>query len=115
MVSTFLPATSPTVVTQDRTGLLSTWTVHAPHTATPHAYLVPVSPSSSRSTQRSGTSSRTSTFRVTPLTSNVITMPPSPEREARRELGTRPEQLVHRAERQHEAPLGVEDEGARVD
>src|SRR2546426_2587461 len=47
------------------------WTVQAPHCATPHPNLVPVSLRSSRSAQRSGVSGSTSTSRKLPFTRNV--------------------------------------------
>ncbi len=48
-------------VWHDRTGCPSTYTVHAPHSAIPQPYLVPVSPSVSRRTQSSGVSPCTPT------------------------------------------------------
>src|SRR5215472_404645 len=72
MVTTLLPATAAAVVTQERIGWPSTWTVQAPHTATPQPYLVPVNPSCSRRTHKSGTSGPTSTCCVLPLTTSEI-------------------------------------------
>src|ERR1019366_8865918 len=46
----------PTGVWQDRMGTPSTSTVQAPHCPSPHPNLVPVSPRSSRSTFKSGSS-----------------------------------------------------------
>jgi hypothetical protein len=53
--------------TQERTAWPSTCTVQAPHWAMPQPYLVPVRPSCSRITHRSGVSSSTSTSRALPL------------------------------------------------
>ncbi len=53
MVVICLPATADTRVMQERTGAPSIKTVQAPHWPSPHPYLVPVSSSSSRSTQSS--------------------------------------------------------------
>src|SRR5215467_11513025 len=72
MVTALVPATAAAVVTHERTGWPSTWTVQAPQTATPHPYLVPVSPSCSRRTHKSGTSGPTSNCCVLPLTSSEI-------------------------------------------
>jgi nitrite reductase/ring-hydroxylating ferredoxin subunit len=60
MVVIFLPTALDTGVMQDRIGRPSRWTVHAPHSATPQPNFVPVRPTTSRSTQRSGMSSGTS-------------------------------------------------------
>ncbi len=54
MVRIFLSPTLLTGTLQDLTGAPSIWTVHEPHCAMPQPYLVPVRPSCSRSTQRSG-------------------------------------------------------------
>src|SRR5262249_29792493 len=62
MVVTLRPATADAGVTHERTAVPSMCTVHAPHTAMPHPYLVPVRLSDSRSTQSSGISSGTSTY-----------------------------------------------------
>ena len=43
------------------------WTVQAPHSAMPHPYFVPVSPTFSRIAQSSGVSSSTSTLIDLPL------------------------------------------------
>src|SRR5712691_7052771 len=72
IVVTFLPATAETGVTHARTGLPSTCTVHAPHWAMPHPYLVPVRFRFSRTTQRRGTSGSTSTCWALPLTVTEI-------------------------------------------
>src|SRR5262249_31142563 len=53
-------------------------TVHAPHCATPQPYLVPVSPSASRSTQRSGVSAATSAVSRFPFTESVYFMSGAP-------------------------------------
>jgi hypothetical protein len=49
------------VVMQERTALSSRCTVQAPHSAMPQPNLVPVMPSTSRSTQSSGVSPSAST------------------------------------------------------
>src|SRR6266513_3660906 len=72
IVVTFLPATADTGVTHVLTGAPSRWTVQTPQSAMPHPYLVPVSPSVSRITQRRGISGGTSTCRRLPLIVNVI-------------------------------------------
>src|SRR5437879_10450174 len=51
-----LPWAAESGVMQERTASPSRWTVQAPQRAMPQPYLVPVSPSESRSTQRSGVS-----------------------------------------------------------
>src|SRR5438876_1167280 len=56
MVLTGLPWAAESGVMQERTASPSRWTVQAPQRAMPQPYLVPVSPSESRSTQRSGVS-----------------------------------------------------------
>src|SRR6266403_82245 len=61
MVVTCLAPTALTGVTHERTGSPSRCTVHAPQSATPPPYLVPVRPSVSRSTHSSGVSELTST------------------------------------------------------
>src|SRR6185436_12028815 len=68
MVVIRLPAAAAIGVTHERAGLPSRWIVQAPHSARPQPNLVPVMPSTSRSTQRTGVSSSTSTLRGTPLT-----------------------------------------------
>src|SRR5262245_32340472 len=55
-------------VMQERVGSPPTCTVQAPHSAMPQPNFVPVMPSTSRSTQRSGVSPSTSTLCVLPLT-----------------------------------------------
>jgi hypothetical protein len=52
---------------QERVGAPSICTVHAPHSAMPQPNFVPVMPSTSRNTQRSGVSPSTSTLCVLPL------------------------------------------------
>jgi hypothetical protein len=65
-----LPTTLDTGVMQDRIGRPSRCTVHAPHSATPQANLVPVSPTTSRSTHKRGMSSGTSSSCSRPLITN---------------------------------------------
>src|SRR5437762_5570342 len=72
IVVTRLPATAATGSTQVRVATPSRWTVQAPHCAMPQPNLVPVSPSVSRSTQRSGVSGVTSTVSRLPLTVKEI-------------------------------------------
>src|SRR5262249_59458196 len=55
-------------VVQERTGLPSTSTVHAPHLASPQPYLLPVRSSSSRRTPSRLRPPSASTFWRTPLT-----------------------------------------------
>src|SRR5262249_40854981 len=71
MVVTFLPTTLDTGVMQDRIGRPSRCTVHAPHSATPQPNFVPVRPTTSRSTHRSGMSSGTSSSCSCPLITNL--------------------------------------------
>src|SRR5689334_20843627 len=71
MVVMLLPSTAETGITQERTACPSTCTVHAPHAAMPQAYLVPVMPSSSRSTHNNGISGSTSTSTCFPFTLSV--------------------------------------------
>src|SRR5947207_13010988 len=68
----FFPATCDTGVEQERTGLPSTWTVHAPHSPAPQPNFVPVSCSVSRTTQSSGVSGGTETVFSLPLTRKVM-------------------------------------------
>ena len=67
MVVIFVPTAALTGMTQERTALPSTWTVHAPHIATPQPYLVPVSPTCSRIAHSSGVPGSTLTSLVLPL------------------------------------------------
>ena len=73
MVVIARPATADTGVVHERSGWPSTCTVHAPHIAIPQPYLVPVSSSFSRSTQRSGVSGEASMRCGLPLTVREIT------------------------------------------
>src|SRR6516164_7682774 len=66
VVTARLP-TAPTGSRQDRTGLPSICTVQAPHCAMPQPNLVPVIPSTSRSTQSSGVSLGASKLWSSPL------------------------------------------------
>src|SRR5216683_7575775 len=74
--------TLSTEVTQERVGAPSTCTVHAPQSAIPHPNFVPVIPSTSRNTHKSGVSPSTSTVRWTPLTLIVIATATLPARRA---------------------------------
>src|SRR5262249_8137452 len=62
----------PTGSKQERTGSPSICTVHAPHRAMPQPNFVPVMPSTSRSTHKSGVSSATSTLCVFPFTLRLM-------------------------------------------
>src|SRR5205823_1087892 len=75
MVVIFLPATADSGVLQDLVGVPSICTVHAPQSPTPQPNLVPVKPSLSRSTQRSGMSGPAWTSRLLPLTTSVLIFP----------------------------------------
>src|SRR5207244_7506404 len=68
----FFPATCDTGVEHERTGLPSTWTVHAPHSPAPQPNFVPVSCSVSRNTQSRGVSGATFTVRSFPLTRKLM-------------------------------------------
>src|SRR5437016_11102596 len=72
IVVTRLPATAATGSTQVRVATPSRWTVQAPHWAMPQPNLVPVRPSVSRSTQRSGVSGVTLTVSRLPFTVKEI-------------------------------------------
>src|SRR5256884_4146087 len=72
IVVTRLLATAEMGSTQVRVATPSRCTVQAPHCAMPQPNLVPVSPSVSRSTQRSGVSGATSTVSRLPLTVKEI-------------------------------------------
>src|ERR1700745_3631402 len=61
-------------VTQERVAAPLICTVHAPQSAIPQPNLVPVMPSTSRSTHKSGVSPSTSTTCVVPLTLMVKAM-----------------------------------------
>src|SRR5438034_3743936 len=76
MVVTVLPAAAATGVTQERIGRPSICTVQAPHSAAPQPNLVPVMPSTSRSTQSSGVSPSTSMLCGLPLMLMVKAMYP---------------------------------------
>src|SRR6266446_3044864 len=71
MVITERPPTSFTAVMQARAASPSTWTVQAPHSATPQPYFVPMSPSSSRKYQSSGVDGSPSNDCSWPLTRNL--------------------------------------------
>src|SRR6476646_4580740 len=70
MVVTARSRTAPTGSMQERTGLPSTCTVHAPHCAMPQPNFVPVMPRTSRSTQSSGISGGASNDFCSPLIVN---------------------------------------------
>src|SRR6476659_2794389 len=67
MVAIFLPTAAETGITHERVALPSRCTVHAPQTAAPHPYLVPVRPTCSRIAQSSGVLGSTFTSLVLPL------------------------------------------------
>src|SRR5436190_10876182 len=58
----------PTGIEHERRTSPFTWTEHEPHCETPQPYLVPVSPTCSRSTQSSGVSPSAFTSTVLPFT-----------------------------------------------
>src|ERR1700674_823797 len=72
IVVTWRLATAETGAEQERNVCPSTWTVHAPHCAIPHPYLVPVRPSASRMTHNSGVSGSPLKSRRVPLMLSVI-------------------------------------------
>src|SRR5215471_18696770 len=67
MVVICLPSAALTGVTQDRTAAPSMCTVQAPHCAIPQPYLVPVRPTCSRITHKSGVLGFTLTSSDLPL------------------------------------------------
>src|SRR6202011_3480445 len=71
MVITERPPTSFTAVMHARVASPATWTVAAPHSATPQPYFVPTSPSSSRKYQSSGVDGSPSNDCSWPLTRNL--------------------------------------------
>src|SRR2546426_6458178 len=82
MVVIRLPTATLTGVTQERTALPSRCTVHAPHSATPQPYLVPVRPTCSRIAHSSGVPGSTLTSLVLPLIVKRAMALPSPDRSA---------------------------------
>src|SRR2546426_4325764 len=82
MVGIRLPTATLTGVTQERTALPSRCTVHAPHSATPQPYLVPVRPTCSRIAHSSGVPGSTLTSLVLPLIVKRAMPLPSPDRSA---------------------------------
>src|SRR5947208_16534423 len=72
MVITSRSCTDAIGVTQERRGWPFRCTVQAPHCATPQPYLVPVSFSSSRSTQSNGVSGSMSTLTFLPFTEKFV-------------------------------------------
>ena len=68
MVTMLQPSSSAAGAAHERIARPSRSTVQAPYCATPQPCLVPVSPGSSRSTRRSGTSLSRSTGCAEPLT-----------------------------------------------
>ena len=79
------------VVRQERVGWPSTWTAQAEHCPMPQPYLVPVSPSVSRSTHSSGVSGLMSTVRGVPFTvrENWVTGDLAVGRDSNKNLRTR--------------------------
>ena len=75
MVVTCLPSVADMGSVHDRTARPSRCTVQAPQAAMPQPYFVPVRPSCSRSTQRSGISGSTSKACGVPLTVVVMAIP----------------------------------------
>src|ERR1700746_4107577 len=68
MVTISRAANAPAGSEHDRIGVPSTWTVQAPQRPTPQPNLVPVRPSVSRRTHKSGVSGSTSTSKLLSLT-----------------------------------------------
>src|SRR4026207_266099 len=93
-------------VTHDRVGVPFTCTVHAPHCATPQPNLVPVSPSSSRTTQSSGASPGCSECASLPLTVNLTIVFPPQESTSYSEnlcLGTPPQPRAQRPKQNNQS------------
>src|SRR4051794_13590167 len=78
IVVTLLLATLEMGVTQERTGCPFRCTVHAPHSDMPHPNFVPVMPSVSRKTHKSGIAGGTSTVCALPFNVNLTAAIPSP-------------------------------------
>src|SRR5881628_3403202 len=74
MVVTRLPSAADSGSVHERTARPSRCTVQAPQAEIPHAYLVPMRPSVSRTAQRSGISGSRSSVWAAPLTVIVIGM-----------------------------------------
>src|SRR5262249_32656639 len=72
IVVPFFPATRASDVTHERTAFPSTTTVHAPQWAIPHPNFVPVRPSESLRTQRSGVLGASFASTLLPLIVNLI-------------------------------------------
>src|SRR5262245_24427316 len=72
MVVMLLPSALATGVTHERTASPLRMTVQAPHCAMPQPNFVPVNPSDSRSTQRSGVAESESTTCGVPFTVSAI-------------------------------------------
>src|SRR5580658_2916498 len=72
MVVTFFPSARETGATQERTACPSICTVHAPHSAMPQPYFVPVRFRESRITHSKGVDGGSSTVTGLPLTVNEI-------------------------------------------
>src|SRR5262249_29640370 len=106
-----LPASSPIGITHERFAWPSTCTVHAPHCAMPQPNFVPVRPSLSRSTHKSGVSLSAVTSTRLPLT--VIFMSPQREREAESRRHAR--ESIRLTERHHAGDLDVDDDVAAVE
>src|SRR5450759_5210313 len=77
MVVMCLPSAAPTVMAQERTGSPSICTVHAPQSAMPQPYLVPVRPTCSRIAHSRGVLGSTSNSWDLPLiVRRAIVLPP---------------------------------------
>src|ERR1700691_3074262 len=72
IVVTFFPSARETGATQERTACPSICTVHAPHSAMPQPYFVPVRFNESRITHSKGVDGGSSTVTGLPLTVNEI-------------------------------------------
>src|SRR3954464_11140806 len=83
-----------TGVTQDRVAMPSICTVQAPHWAIPQPNFVPVMPSTSRNTQRSGMSAGASNDFCSPLIVSLFMRDPMYGRNARHDFYVRTLQAV---------------------
>src|SRR5262249_1802262 len=94
MVTTFLPATEPMSVWQERSATPSICTVQAPHRPAPQPYLVPVRPTWSRMAQSSGVLGSASTATCRLFKVNETMFPPLASAFSCPDVRSRREQLV---------------------
>src|SRR5262245_60377081 len=114
MVVMRCPAARETGSTQERCARPSRWTVQAPHSAMPQPYLVPVRPSTSRSTQSSGMSAGTATSCSLPLTWSFIAAPPASNRLARQDHHSRRRMQWKAARHLQRTPASARVDGGRA-